>query len=303
MLSEGIVLNGTVSGGMVGGSVVTTGTFDGVHRGHRRVLELVSEISQAEGLEPLVVTFDRHPLETVAPERAPRLLMDPERRDSLLRESGMNVLRMEFGDELRRKTAAEWMRELRDAYDMRVLVLGYDNTFGSDGREMSFEDYRSLGTMLGIRVEVAPAVDGCSSSAARRAVASGDMEKAREILGRPFELTGIVGHGRELGRTIGVPTANLETGQRQLLPLTGVYGAEAVLPDGTLRPAVVNVGDNPTVSGDGATRVEAHLIGYDGNLYGRGLTLRLTRRLRDERRFGSLADLRDQIARDIAALG
>jgi len=263
------------------------------------VVRTVCCVADRLGLRPLVVTFDRHPLEIVAPERVPGLIMDVGTRDEILRELGMKVLRVEFTEALRRKTAAEWMRELAVEHGARVVVLGYDNTFGSDGRAMTYEDYRRTGESLGIAVEVARSVDGCSSSAVRHAVADGDMDKAAWILGRPFMLKGIVAHGRELGRTIGAPTANVVVPERQLLPAVGVYAACVVIPDGDEFPAVVNVGRCPTVTENGPITVEVHILDYDGNLYGCNLAVAFLRRLRGERKFDSLDALRGQIALDI----
>lgn len=281
-------------------SVVTIGTFDGVHRGHKEVLTKVLDIAHKRKIKPIAVTFDRHPLEVTAPGRAPKMLMDSDSRDSLIRAEGVDVVRIPFTDDVRRVTAARWMRSLRDELGMRVLVLGYDNSFGCDGATLSLGDYRRIGESLGIDVVRVEALPGCSSSAARSAVANGDMPQAAGILGRPFSISGEVIHGRQLGRTIGIPTANLNITGRQLLPLAGVYAAEAILPDGSRHRAVVNVGDNPTVESDGKTRVEAHICNFDGDLYGETITLNFARRIRGEQRFGSLADLRAQIRRDIA---
>lgn len=287
------------------GAAVTVGTFDGVHRGHQAVLGMLREESARLGLRPLVVTFDRHPLETVAPERAPGLIMEPDSRDALLCDLGVLVERVEFTEEVRRMTAAEWMRRLVDEYDARLLLLGYDNTFGSDGMVMTPDDFRAEGRRIGLRVEVAPAVAGCSSSAVRMALAAGDTPLAASILGRPFSICGSVVRGRQLGRTIGMPTANIETAPRQLVPAPGVYAARAIVPGsggGTatgVYDAVVNIGTSPTVTDCGVVRVEAHLLGFSGDLYGRDICLEFGARVRDERKFDSLDALRVQIEADI----
>lgn len=281
------------------GTVVTVGTFDGMHRGHAEVLHEVGRIAVCRGLRPLAVTFDRHPLETIAPDRAPALIMTADERDALIRREGVAVERVAFTDGVRHKTAAEWMRELVDRYSARVLVLGYDNKFGSDGHSMTFGDFRRTGAGLGIDVVMAPEVGGCSSTAVRNAVKSGDMAEACRILGRPFTVGGTVVSGRRLGRTIGVPTANLEVGPRQLMPASGVYSADVEV--GGLRyPAVVNVGDNPTVSDSGRIRIEAHLLDFDGDLYGREVKVEFGRRIRGEMKFDSLDALKNRIAEDIA---
>lgn len=286
------------------GTAVTVGTFDGVHRGHQTVLRMLREESARLGLAPLVVTFDRHPLETVAPERAPGLIMDPDSRDALIRGCGVEVERVAFTEDVRRMTAAEWMRRLVGEYGASMLLLGYDNTFGSDGMVMTSDDFRAEGQRIGLRVEVAPAVAGCSSSAVRKALAAGDTMLAASILGRPFSIRGVVERGRQLGRTIGMPTANVEASPRQLVPAPGVYAARACVPlsgKTAVYDAVVNVGTSPTVTDCGVMRIEAHLLGFSGDLYDREIRIEFGTKIRDERKFHSLDDLRVQIEADIRA--
>lgn len=286
------------------GTAVTVGTFDGVHRGHQTVLRMLREESARLGLAPLVVTFDRHPLETVAPERAPGLIMDPDSRDALIRGCGVEVERVAFTEDVRRMTAAEWMRRLVGEYGASMLLLGYDNTFGSDGMVMTSDDFRAEGQRIGLRVEVAPAVAGCSSSAVRKALAAGDTMLAASILGRPFSIRGVVGRGRQLGRTIGMPTANVEASPRQLVPAPGVYAARACVPlsgKTAVYDAVVNVGTSPTVTDCGVMRIEAHLLGFSGDLYDREIRIEFGTKIREERKFHSLDDLRAQIEADIRA--
>lgn len=285
-------------------TAVTVGTFDGVHRGHQTVLRMLREESARLGLAPLVVTFDRHPLETVAPERAPGLIMAPDSRDALIRGCGVEVERVAFTEDVRRMTAAEWMRRLVGEYGASMLLLGYDNTFGSDGMVMTSDDFRAEGQRIGLRVEVAPAVAGCSSSAVRKALAAGDIMLAASILGRPFSIRGVVGRGRQLGRTIGMPTANVEASPRQLVPAPGVYAARACVPlsgKTAVYDAVVNVGTSPTVTDCGVMRIEAHLLGFSGDLYDREIRIEFGTKIREERKFHSLDDLRAQIEADIRA--
>lgn len=280
-------------------TAVTVGTFDGVHLGHRMVLASLREEAAKRGLEPLAVTFDRHPLEIVAPERAPGLITGADTRDALLKSCGVMVERVVFNSDVRGMTAGEWMRRLRDMHGARFIMFGYDNTFGCDGASMSATDLMSVAEGLGLEAAVAPTVEGCSSSAVRGAVGRGDMESAMRMLGRPFSLEGTVVHGRHLGRTIGVPTANLRVSPRMLLPLAGVYAAVAETPEGRTLRAVVNVGSCPTVTDGADMSVEAHLLDYSGDLYGRRLTVRFLERLRDERKFTGIEELTACIRRDI----
>lgn len=282
-------------------TAVTVGTFDGVHRGHCKVVEFLVSQSAESGLHPVVITFEPHPLAIVAPARAPKLLELPKEREKNLRSLGAEVIVLEFNEALRRLTATEWMERLAKEYNARLLVTGYDNTFGSDGMSMNISDYSRIGKDYGIKVVEAPIVEGVSSSAIRRALGAGDVETAASMLGRPYSVSGNVGHGRELGRQLGFPTANLITDPDSLLPAPGVYAAEATTTDGNQYRAVVNIGVSPTVSEGLPLSVEAYLINYSGNLYGTNLRLDFLRRLRDEKKFGDISALKAGIAADVRA--
>lgn len=281
--------------------IVTTGTFDGVHKGHRKVLDFMKERGAALGLSPAVVTFDRHPLEVISPERAPKLLMSPDERDAALSSLGVEVVRLAFDESLRRLTAAQWLRRMHRA-GVEEVVVGYDNTFGCDGRSLRMEDYFRLGRAEGIAVEEAPLLPGVSSTLVRDALADGRVEEGARMLGRPYVLTGTVVHGRHLGHKLGFPTANVDCGSRLAIPAPGVYAADVVLPYGSLRKAVVNIGSRPTVDNGSDISVEAHIPGFSGDLYGKTVSLRFLRRLRDEHRFSSLDELQAAIRADIESL-
>ena len=283
-------------------SAATIGTFDGLHTGHRRVLDLLKKLASSRRLRPLVVTFDRHPLETVAPHRAPGLLLNPSDKINRLWKEGMELNIVEFTPEVAAVTAKEWMRKLHDQFGVRLLVVGYDNTFGSDGLEMSVEDYVGIGKELGIEVVEAPLEKGVSSSAVRHLVREGRMAEARKMLGRPYHLSGKVVHGKALGRKLGFPTANLSPSYKAQIPASGVYGTEAVLEDGRSFKAVVNVGSRPTVSQNAPVAIEAHLIDFNEDLYGQKITLRFHNLIREEQQFPDLDSLRLQIERDVAVV-
>lgn len=277
---------------------VTVGTFDGVHRGHREVVDFLLTESERRGLRPMVITFEPHPLAVVAPERAPLLLESPKEREEALREMGAEVEVLTFDEELRRQTVNQWFARIAADYDAKLVVAGFDNTFGSDGMMMRLSDYVRIGAAHGIEVVDAPRLKGVSSTLIREALASGDVVSAAEMLGRKFSVSGTVSHGRGLGRTIGVPTANLKPDEGMLIPAPGVYAAEAVTADGRKYRAVVNIGHAPTVAKGLPMTVEAHLLDFDGDLYGNRLRLEFLRRLRDERKFETLGDLKLQIVRD-----
>ncbi len=286
------------------GAAVAVGVFDGVHRGHQAVLAgLRARAAELGGLPATVLTFDRHPLEVIAPERAPRLLTAPDRKVELLGDLGVDVVAvLTFDERARGLTPEEFAADvLVGGLGASVVAVGADFRFGKD-RSGDVDELRDLGLGLGYYVEeVALLGDGesVSSTRIRAAVAAGDVEAAAAALGRPFELAGTVVEGDRRGAAIGFPTANLDVPANLLLPGRGVYAAWADTAGGAW-PAVVNVGVRPTFGG--ATEVaEAHLLDFDGDLYGTTLRLRFVARLRDERRFAGVDELSAQIARDVEA--
>ncbi len=279
------------------------GTFDGVHRGHEAVIAKLRDVSDERHLTPIAVTFDRHPLDLIAPERAPKAITTIERKARLLKDAGVTPVVLPFDETMRATTALDWMRRLKRDYNVAAIVVGYDNTFGSDGVNLSIADYRRLGQSLGIDIIEAPFVAAVSSSAIRKAVGEGDVKRAAEMLGRPYRLTGTVVDGNRLGRTIGFPTANINPDPTLAIPADGVYAATAILSDGSKHPAMVNIGRRPTVRRGEQRTIEAHVINWKGDLYGSQIGLDFTSRLRDEVRFNSIEALRAQLEKDrLAAL-
>ena len=274
------------------------GSFDGVHLGHAAVLSTLRNEAEARNLEPIAISFDRHPLSLIDPSRAPEAITSLQKKEELIRKAGVSPVILPFDENLRATTAADWIRFLKDSFDVELLVVGYDTTFGSDGLSYSISGYRNLGKENGIEVIEAPFVAGISSSAIRKAVAEGMVEHAAEMLGRHFQLNGIVVGGNRLGRTIGFPTANLLPAPGIVIPANGVYAARAILPDGKHIGAMVNIGTRPTIMRGDDRTVEAHLIGWEGDLYGKNLTLAFVSRLRDEIRFNSIDALRRQLEED-----
>jgi riboflavin kinase/FMN adenylyltransferase len=262
---------------------VAVGTFDGVHLGHRRVLEA----ALAAGLTPTVVTFDPHP--RIALGYEVELLTTLERRLELVADLGIEeALVVEFDLELARLEAEEFAEAVLRPLGTEVVVAGANFRFGS-GRA---GDLALLGR-LGFETRSVPLVEGVSSSRIRDLVRAGEVERAAKLLGRPPELDGTVVAGDARGGTLGFPTANLRLDPRQLVPAFGIYAGAA---EGTR--AAVSIGTNPHYGGE-ERRIEAHLLDFDGDLYGRRLLLELWRRLRDERAFASEEDLVEQIARDV----
>lgn len=289
-----------------GGAVVAAvGVFDGVHRGHRHLFEAVRTRADraGEGSRTLAVTFDRHPLHTIAPDRCPRMLTLPERRLELLGDLPQvdDVVVLHFDDDLRRLTAAQFLERLHRLYGVTDLVMGYDHSFGSDFRDPSPDHYALAGEKSGVGVSRdTPFILGgepVSSSRIRVALAEGDVEDAAAMLGRPHRLEGTVVKGRQLGRTIGFPTANLAVPAELMLPRRGVYAGRCLD-----RPCLINIGTAPTVTDSAKIAVEVHIPGFSGDLYGQSLSVDLTRHIRDERKFDSLDALTAQLNNDLYSL-
>ena len=286
---------------------LVVGNFDGVHRGHQAVLTEAVDLARARGLSPSVLTFDPHPASVVGAS-VPPMLTTLERRAELMGQIGVERLYVRRFD----ASFAAWEpdRFARDlvagALQARIVVVGQSFRFGAR-RAGDLALLRSLGAELGFDVTVhATASDDrgpFSSTRAREAIAAGDMHEAAEVLGRPHSLSGTVVHGDERGRTIGVPTANLDP-IPEMLPPDGVYAVRVdELEDGESRPlagGVTNIGVRPTVAGERRT-VETYILGFAGDLYDLRLRVDLIARLRDEKKFASLDELKLQIARDCVA--
>jgi riboflavin kinase / FMN adenylyltransferase len=264
---------------------VAIGTFDGVHRGHRRVIDALRET----GLRSTVLTFEPHPRLVLGYDV--QLLTPFERRLELLRQAGPDeLLVVEFTPELSRRQPEEFVADYLTAIGARVVVAGEDFRFGAGRRG----DVALLRT-LGLEVRPVLLLEGISSSRIRELVASGDVGGAAQLLGRPFELEGNVVAGDQRGGTLGFPTANLATEPHVLVPAYGIYAGEALE-----HRAAVSVGVNPHYGGS-ERRIEAFLLDFEDDLYGRRLRVELWQRLRDERAFESEEELVAQIARDVEA--
>lgn len=281
---------------------VAIGVFDGVHRGHRQVIEdLVARCAQS-GLVPTVATFDPHPLAEVAPERAPLMLTTLERRLELLGELGVDVVAvMSFGDVRDLSPEAFCDVVLSRSLGARLVMVGRDFRFGK-GRSGDVEMLARCGQELGFDVVSAELVSEAgapvSSTRIRLAVSQGRVEEAGSDLGRSFEVEGTVVPGDGRGRTIGVPTANVEVAPGSMVPGTGVYAARVSFGDEAEVPAVVNVGVRPTFGG-GAVVVEVHLLDRNLDLYGQRLRVAFVQRIRAEMKFDGVEALVAQIRRDI----
>ena len=289
------------------GAAVTIGAYDGVHLGHRHLLARLTEQAAARGLEAAVVTFDRHPATVVRPESAPLLLTDLDQKLGLLAECGIDLtLLVPFDRDRADETAEEFVAEvLVGALAARLVVVGEDFHFGH-GRKGNVALLTDLGRQYGFEVEGVPldadAAEPVSATRIRRLVAAGDVAGAAALLGRPHEVGGEVVHGDGRGAAdLGYPTANVAVPEGLALPGLGIYAGHFRRPDGTRHPAAISVGRRPTFHDAADPLVEAYLLDFDGDLYGEEARVSFTARLREERRFDSVAELIDQMGRDVAA--
>lgn len=280
------------------------GFFDGVHRGHRRVMQAAHSPGALRG----VLTFDRHPLELLCPEQAPLLLTpDAAQKAELIEsEGGADVLlRLPFTAELAAMEPGAFIRLLGSACTMAGISVGANWHFGRGGTGTP-ELLRQLGAALGFSVGVHELAldDGMpvSSSRIRAELLAGQLQNAERLLGRPFALVGVVEHGQHLARQLGFPTANVQLSSRALLPPYGVYRVRCVV-QGSPLSGIANLGLRPTIrEQQKMPRLEVHLPGWQGDLYGRRLCVELLEFLRPERSFPSVEELRRQMALDVAAL-
>jgi riboflavin kinase / FMN adenylyltransferase len=286
------------------GSTVTVGSFDGVHLGHQAVLREIAGRAAEAGRSSVLVTFEPHPLEVVNPQAAPPLLTTaPERREILAQTPLDYALFLRFDRRLAALSPEEFVRDvLLERCAMRELVIGPDHGFGR-GRSGDVETLRRLGASLDFEVDVVSDVivgdQHVSSSRIRRAVAGGDLATAARLLGRPYSVSGIVGEGQRRGRGLGVPTINLtDVPPQKLLPPDGVYAVRVDWPGGRAG-GMMNQGPRPTFQ-DGRRVLEAHLFGFEGDLYGEWVRIEWVERLRDVRPFASVELLRQQLERDRA---
>ncbi len=289
------------------GKVCVIGMFDGVHAGHRFLLRKAVEKACALHTSSMVITFANHPMSVICRERVPKYLCTLQQRVKMIKECGIDtVVTLDFDENVRQMTAAEFLNFIGKHYHVEHLIMGYDHGFGSDGLKNT-DDYVNAAKNSGIKIERAEkfTIDSTdvavSSSSVRQALASGDVSLASKLLSYPYTLEGRVIEGRHLGSKIGFPTANIDVDDIEkksiMIPCDGVYGCKADI-DGIEYTAMTNVGENPTVSDNKICKIEVHIIDFTGDLYGKNIKISFVEKLRDEQKFKSIDELRVALERD-----
>jgi riboflavin kinase/FMN adenylyltransferase len=284
-------------------SWVTVGVFDGVHRGHQRIIDRLTAGAHANGVPAVVLTFDPHPAKVLG-RGAIKLLTLPGERAKLLGDTGVDVvITHPFDVQVANTTALDFMKDLKTRLGLAHLVLGYDAALGKN-REGNVARLTEIGSEVGYSVETVSALGDesgvISSTAIRKLVTVGNVSEAARLLGHPYRLQGLVAHGDRRGHTLGFPTANLSYAREKVIPSGGIYACWAQV-RGTRHKSAVNIGTNPTFTPDNETlQVEAYLLDFDHEIYDETVTLDFVKRLRDEQKYNSVAALVEQIQKDVA---
>lgn len=287
--------------------VLTTGTFDGVHIGHRSIIKRINSIAKEVGGESVMLTFSPHPRMVIFPDdHGLKLLNTSDEKLEQLEAAGLQHLVIQpFTKAFSKKSALEYVRELLvEGIQPYKMVVGYDHRFGKN-REGSFQNLIEYGEMFDFLVEEIPAQMleeiNVSSTKIRNAVSSGDISTVNHYLGYNYPLHGIVIEGDGIGNKLGFATANVQVSDTlKLLPGNGVYAIRAEV-NGKWLKGMLNIGHRPTVNEEGELRIEAHLFDFEQNIYGEKITLHLMERIRNEERFHSFDDLKAQLRKDQAA--
>jgi len=284
---------------------IALGFFDGVHRGHQKVLATTVSLAEQLGLTPAAYLFRRHPSTILHPDADVKLLTGNEDKQQFLESHGIREIIFADADaNLLARPGEDFIRDiLIKQHRAAAIVCGYDYRFGAK-RACDTNDLCHFSQQMGFTVQIVPAERAddkdISSTHIRHLIESGNIQAANALLGRPFSRTGLVSSGRHLGSRHGIPTANQQFTQNLILPQNGVYITRATV-SGIPYGAVTNIGRRPTVSNDGTINSETHLIGYNGNLYGREMKLAFFRKLRGEQQFASTDALFAEIRQNIAA--
>jgi riboflavin kinase / FMN adenylyltransferase len=286
--------------------VVTLGIFDGVHRGHRRVLDCLTERAKETGGESVVITFSPHPRFVLEKDHLDlTFLTTPDEKKELLDKAGIDhLIIIDFSTGFSKIPACDFVRDiLVGKIGARYLIVGYDHHFGRSG-EGDFQTITQCSGLLDFKVEQVPGLKGedgaISSSLIRKKLLTGNLDDAGRLLGYNYSLTGIIIEGKKIGRTIGFPTANIKPEAHKLIPANGVYAVE-VNTDGGTYPGMLSIGTNPTVSNENVIRsIEVNILNFERDIYGKSITVTFRKRLRNEIKFDSIDKLAKQMLQDKA---
>ncbi len=283
-------------------SVVTIGTFDGVHLGHHKIIKRLLSVARVQGLESIILTFFPHPRMVLQKESNIKLINTIEERAQILENLGLGHLVVHpFDTEFSELSPEAYVKKiLLDGLDIHKVIIGYDHRFGKN-RAANFDDLLNFSKIYNFEVEEITKEEvsdvAVSSTKIRRALEEGDIQKANTYLGYAFMLTGTVVKGQQLGRTLGYPTANLHIKENyKLIPKNGVYVVKAII-EGKTVFGLTNIGTKPTVDGTTQT-IETYFMDFESDLYGQNLQIRLLERIRDEKKFESLNDLQQAMQQD-----
>lgn len=285
-------------------TIVTIGTFDGVHLGHQKIIKRLVELKNKQGGEIVLFTFAPHPRKVLFPEQIDlKLITTTEEKCDLLKQFGIDhVLVFPFTKTFSQMQAQNYISDIiAKGLKTKTLVIGYDHRFGSN-REGSIDTLKQFAPIHHFSVEEIPAQEinqlNISSTRIRKAIDEGDMQTANEFLGYTFFITGSVVKGKQLGRTIGYPTANIFIEDNdKLIPKIGVYAVNVVL-KGVRYKGMLNVGTNPTTDFDNKIKIEVNIFDFDKDIYGETLKLEFVKRIRDEEKFANLDELKQALAND-----
>src|SRR5687767_6576010 len=295
------IFHGTENANILRPTVLTLGVFDGLHLGHQKIMRTVVDRAKATGATATAITFDPHPRAVLHPESAPPLLQTLDQRLVNFEVLGIEqAIVIAFDRELAAQPADVFLRDIvHDRLHAKEVYLGTGFAFGK-GRGANIDLLRKLGTQLGFYADEVPEVGlrarRISSSAIRQDLSEGRVNRARRMLGRPYGVEGVIIRGNRRGHTIGFPTANLRPHNR-VIPKFGVY-ATATLADGTWRKSITNIGVRPTFGTDFEPSIESYIFDFDRELYGDVIRVRFLHRIRDERKFTGIEELKAQIERD-----
>ncbi len=287
-----------------GQGIVTIGTFDGVHLGHQKILKRLAEVKEKKGGKTIAFTFDPHPRKILFPNQNDlQLLSDLNEKTELLRKAGVDfTVVYPFTNEFSQIEPEKFIKEiLVEKLNTKILVIGYDHKFGKN-RSGNIETFKNASTLFGFEVEEIPAQEineiNISSTKIRKALFEGDVKTAAQFLGYNYFLSGLVVHGKKLGRTIGIPTANLKVeNPDKLIPSKGVYFVKVEV-NGFNGHGMMNIGTNPTTDNTPELKLEVNIFNFEQDIYNKNVKIEFIERVRDEKKFNSIEELIEAIKND-----